>query len=97
MTLPLDPFGRTTLPDELREQFDAARAEEAERERRVRMVADVAYASEPSPDALLFVKGSLQAFLEAGGDLDDYLRLRPPRGSHSTASALWKRMRSSSR
>lgn len=87
-----DPFARVTLPSELHEQLDAEAAAAA-REHRVRLLAEIAYEPSPSAEAVAFLKGALQAYLEHGGDLDDHLRVRGPRGSHVTAAALWRQMR----
>lgn len=100
----LDPFNRVTMPADLREQFDAARAEEAEREAEREQyaqwfaeVADGLLQGKPmSIEARLFVGGAHSAWLADGcrGDLvRDYLHLRPVRGSHRTAAELLRRLR----
>lgn len=78
---PLDPFGRSAMP------------RTASREGRVAMLQEVARALlEDAPcsrEAALFVAGAVDAYLRYGGNLArDYLRIVPPRGSHSTPAAI---------
>jgi hypothetical protein len=92
-----DPFARSVLRAELREQLDSEAAAAA-RERRVFLFAqccDALLAGAPVPiEARLFVGGAGRAWLEQGGDLvGDFLGLRAPRGSHATPSTLWQRIR----
>lgn len=65
------------------------------REDRVRMLAEVSRAmldgKTPSRAAALFVGGAIRAWLERGGDLENYLRIRR-RGSHVTPQRLLARL-----
>lgn len=63
--------------------------------RRVRLLggwATKTLANEPaSPEEALYVAGAVSTWLRDGGDLvRDHLRIAPPRGSHRTASAIWR-------
>lgn len=78
-----DPFNRSRLPGEY------------DREHCVAMVAEVAaMLLALGGEANTFVGSGLEECLTQGGNLESYLRLRAPRGSHKTAQVLARELSS---
>ncbi|WP_128001045.1 hypothetical protein [Piscinibacter defluvii] len=90
MSLPLDPFGRSQLPDALASELCRERAR-AERKERVRDIARAAEAMLTSGDpAQVFVGSALASWLADGGDLVRvHLKVAAPRSSRATPAVLW--------
>jgi len=78
----VDPFGRTRRPP----TFDRAA--------RVALLGDAAIAlldgRLPAREACVLLGAALLRRLREGGDLEDILRIKPPRGSKLTAHRIWR-------
>lgn len=78
-----DPFGRRTKRPPTFDRFA-----------RVTQLGDLAIALLdgvlPAPEARAWLGGAILARLQRGGNLEDYLQIRPPRGSRLTAERLWR-------
>jgi hypothetical protein len=84
MSLPADPFGRARVPRTTTRAGRVALLQE---------LADALLEGRlPSAEARCWFGATVQGWLEGpGGELDDALGIRAPRGSHHTPQALARR------
>lgn len=79
MSLPLDPFGRTSLPADSVAKLRARVQLQAEIKRFELVAQRLATSTDPDEEA---IGCRMLAWLKDGGDLQKKLQLRGPRGRH---------------